>query len=218
MLKEIEKSVNNAPTVTIEESKEILGRENVFGPDECKNFFSNKFQVANIPEIPWSQDKLEYPVIKQEHFLFLGSEHLDGKSLNLPAWHKLYSGEGHPKFYWNWYLSEVFAQGTCGFRWYLMPVGIVNGSENLPYNSQVAMLPDEYEVPTTPERVTANIFYYLLNKKYLDADSWARTCDLSDGPLPLRVGVRGLSDVGLHVVSWGVDVHPDIGVSASLKI
>ena len=201
---------------SIKEAKEILGEKNVFGPEEWKRFFGDKFQLANVPEIPWSQVELENPEINQEHFLFLGLDRLDGKPLNLSAWNKLHSGENHPKFYLDWYLSHKFAQVTCGLRWYLMPVGIVESSNGLSYDRQVATLPDEYEVPTVPARVTANVLYYLLNKKYLDVDYWARTNDKSDGGD--RIVVQGHSVYGLRVSGWTDDTIGFVGVSASRKV
>lgn len=193
----------------------IMGKRNFFGPMDWKRFFGKKFQIATVPEIPWSQSELESPEINQEHFLFLGLDRLDGKLLNLPAWHRVYSGESHPKFYWDWYLTHKFAQAPCVLRWYLMPVGIVEGSRSLSYDRQVAMLPDEYEVPTATARVTANVLYYLLNKKYLDTDYWARTSDKSDGGH--RVVVRGGSVFGLFVYDWLGGVSSYVGVSASRK-
>jgi hypothetical protein len=202
-------------TVTVEVAQEVMGKKNFFGPNEWVRFFGKKVQIANVPEIPWSQAELENPEINQEHFLFLGLDRLDGKPLNLPTWHKVYSGEAHPKFYWDWYLSHKFAQVSCEPRWYLMPVGILEGSRSFSYDRQVALLPDEYEVPTAPARVTANVLYYLLNKKYLDTDYWARTSDKSDGGR--RVLVLGYSAYGLRVDYWSDDAHDGMGVSASRK-
>lgn len=204
-------------TVAVEVAQEVMGKKNFFGPQQWAKFFGKKFQLDNIPEIPWNQSELENPEINQEHFLFLGLDRLDGKSLNLPAWHKLYPGKNHPKFYLEWYLSHKFAQAPCELRWYLMPVGIVEGSRSLSYDRQVAMpcFLNEYEVPTAPARVTANVLHYLLNKKYLDTDYWARTSDKSDGGL--RVDVQGYSDFGLSVVYWNDVAYDVIGVSASRK-
>lgn len=199
--------------VTVEAAQEIMGKKNFFGPQEWAKFFGKEFQLANVPEIPWSQAQLENPEIKQEHVLFLGLDRLGDKQLNLPTWRKLYPGGNHPKFFSDWYLTSGFAQGACEVRWYLMPKAIVNGSLSLSYDRQIAMLPDEYEVPTASARVTANILYYLLNGRYLDTD-WARTSDTS---VSGRVYVQGDSDLGLIVFYWSDDAHFRIGVSASRK-
>ncbi len=202
-------------SMSLTEAQGAMGKKNFFGPNEWTKFFGKKVQIATVPEIPWSQTELENLEINQEHFLFLGIDRLDGKPLNLPTWHKVYSGESHPKFYWDWYLTHKFAQVSCELRWYLMPVGILEGSRSLLYDRQVALLPDEYEVPTAPARVTANVLYYLLNKKYLDTDYWARTSDQSDGGS--RVDVRGSSGRGLSVGYWDDVADDSIGVSASRK-
>jgi len=197
-----------------QEAQALMGEESFFGSEEWRKFFGEKFQLANIPEIPWSQSELENPGINQEHFLFLGLDQLDSKPLNLPAWQKLYPGGDNPKFCLDWYLSHKFAQGSCETRWYLMSVGIVEGSKSLSYDHQIAMLPDEYEVASAPERVTANVLYFLLNKKYLDID-WARTSDKCYGGS--RVDIRGRSEGGLSISYWDDDASDLIGLSASRK-
>lgn len=205
-------------TVTVEVAQEIVGKKNFFGPKEWSMFFGKKFQLATIPEIPWSQSELENFEIDQKHFLFLGLSHLDGKPLNLSTWREIYPGGNHPKFDFDldwWYPTHKFAQATCGLRWYLMPVGIVGDSESLLYNLQVRLLPDEYEVPTVSARVTANIQYYLLNGRYLDTVYCARTSDKSDDGC--RIGVQCYSDNGIDVFTCDDDADDDEGVAASLK-
>jgi hypothetical protein len=48
---------------TVQEAKDVLGESNVFGADEWFKFFGKKFQLANIPEIPWSASQLKNPGI-----------------------------------------------------------------------------------------------------------------------------------------------------------
>ena len=202
-------------SLTVEGAQGIMGKNYFFGPNEWTKFFGNKFQLTTVPEIPWSQNELEHPGIGQEHFLFLGLDRLDDKPLNLPTWHRLYPGENHPKSYWSWYLTHKFAQTPCEPRWYLMPVGIVEGSRSLSYDHQIVLLPDKYEVPSASARVTANILYYLLNMKYLDTGYWARTSDKSDNGL--RITVQGYPDLGLIADSWTNGRFASTGVSASRK-
>lgn len=215
---------------TIKEAKEILGVNNVFGPEEWKKCFGDKFQVTIIPEIPWSRAELEKPEIKQEHFLFLGLEQLGGEYLNLPSWTKLFPSDNYPKFYRDfWFLKKDFAQVTCKPRWYFMPLGIVEGSRDYSYDQQISMLPNKYEVPNVVERVAANMLYYLLNKKFLDPLYLARTAvetiavdDLTEGFV--RVHVSGSSprrcdEDDWLIVSYNTDEpHGLIGISASRKI
>src|SRR5271157_1480415 len=105
---------------SVQEAKEILGEYDVFGPEEWRVFFGDKFQVANIPEIPWSQDDLKYPTIKQEHFLFLGINVLDGEPLNMSTWNKLYKEDGGPD---QPRLNAKDGDEFLKLRWYLIPVG-----------------------------------------------------------------------------------------------
>jgi|GEM_PF-5071687 len=205
----------SSPVVTVEMAQDIMGKKNFFGPEEWVRFFGKKIQIPNVPEIPWSQSELENPEISQEHFLFLGLDRLDSKHLNLLTWQKVYSGDNHPKFYWDWYLTHKFAQVPCELRWYLMPVGILEGTLRLSYDRQINLIPDEYEVPGTVVRVTANILYYLLNAQYLDTGYWARVDDLSDGGY--RVRIRGDSAYGLGVGYWFGVADDYVGVSASRK-
>lgn len=200
--------------VTTEIAQEVMGK-NFFGLNEWKRFFGRKVQIATVPEIPWSQSELENPEINQEYFLFLGLDCLDGKPLNLLTWHKVYSGENHCKFFHDWYLTNDFAKKTCGLRWYFMPVGIVKGSNNLTVDQQGAMLPSHYEVPSAIERISANVIYYLINRKYLDPDYWACTNDKSDSGD--HVTVQGDSDGWFIVTRWSDDARGSIGVSASRK-
>lgn len=206
---------NHPSTTTVEVAKEIMGTKNFFGPDKWIKFFGKKIQFANIPEIRWNRSEIENPGINQGHFLFLGTDKLNEKPLDIIAWQKLFSGETHPKFYLDWYLTHKFAKKTCGLRWYLMPIDIVKGSNNLSYNQQNQMLPSEYEVPSVIERVSANVLYYLLNKKYLDMGYWARTNDLSDGGR--RVNVQGNSDDGLFISLWSDNANLHVGGAASRK-
>jgi len=84
MTLETERPVQNP--CSIQEAKEILGKKNVFGPEEWLKYLNinltkeqlavgHKFNVTDTPEIPWSQSQLEHPEINQEHFLFLGINH-----------------------------------------------------------------------------------------------------------------------------------------------
>lgn len=227
---------------TIPEAKKILSNNKVFGPAvfgpaEWKKYFGEFFKnlgqinTGKIPKIPWSQTELENTAIKQEHFLFLGLDSLGGMPLDMHAWHRymhgeplypsvrFYSGEKHPMF--SWY--DEAQNATCQFRWYLMPDGTVKNSRNLSYEKQVALLPDEYEVPSTIERVTGNILCYLLNGGYLDEFYRARTTgQVSAGqPSYYEVYVYGYGTPEVHLCaapSSADYAHFSIGVAASRKL
>jgi len=194
----------------------MTGAKNIFGPDEWTGFFGGRFNLDSIPEIPWSQTEIEKPGIKQEHFLFLVLDRLEGMPLNLSTWYHLYRGGAHPKFFGDWYLIMPFAQDACEYRWYNMPTCIVEGSDALSYSDQVALLPDEYEVPTVTERVTANILYFLLNGRYLDTDCSARVSNVCI--CGCRLYVQAHLDDGIYIYHWDDEPHSGIGIAASRKL
>lgn len=209
------------PTTSQELAKAIMPKGHFFGPEDWLTHFGgrvkfNKTQLTKVAEIPWSEEELKNPGINQPHFLFLGIEKLDGKSLNLPKWHEVYpSREEHPKFHTDsWYLEEPYAKDTCQLCWYLMPVGAVKGSDNHTRRYQQAMLLDSYEVPSIVERVMANILFYLLNSKYLDQELYARTRDKGGR----QVSVGGWFNHGVRIDNWNVVNYSYIGVAASRKI
>lgn len=201
-----------------------LIKKYIFGPEEWSNFFGDKFQKTNIPDVPWSKDSLEHPKINQKHFLFLGIDTLDGKPFDLLALYKLYPEGKHPKVY---HRSDIaankFVLGTCSFRWYHMPIGIVEGSlmyGRESYDNQLALLPDEYEVPSAIERAIANVLYYFLNKTYLDRDPHevksARTSDVTDKGD--RVIMSAMYTTGLDIFDDRFSSSFKSGVSASRKL
>lgn len=208
--------------VTVEVARKIMGKKNFFGPEQWREFFGETSQPARIPEIPWTPEELVSPGINQEHFLFLGLESFNGKPLDLGKWYCVFPGKDHPKFYLDWYLTHDFAQKTGGIRWYLMPVGIIEGTNNLPWDRQKSMLPEKYEIPLAIERVSANVLFYLLNGKYMDTDYWALTSDNPDpykGYPNIQIVVRGYSSYGLGVRNWFGDTNSSIGgVAASRKL
>lgn len=205
-------------SVAVEVALRTMGRNNFFGPEQWRLVFGEKFQLLSIPKIPWTHGELKNPGINQKHFLFLGLECLDGKPLNLLMWQSVFIATDrgdHPKFYRNKYLINRLAQGICANRWYLMPVGVVKGSVGLTYNEQVSLLPDEYEVPSMIELVTANILFYLLNSRYLDDDYWAITCDKEEADFIDYLGIF-CSKEGMYIDTRG-SPSSTAGIAASRK-
>ena len=144
---------------------------NYFGLEEWRHYFGKKVKLDAAPAIPWANDELRNPILKQKHFLFLGLDRLDGKPLDVLQWRRFYSDKKkHPKFYVDWYLKEPFAQKPLGLRWYWVTIQLVPDSKNLTYDQQAALLPPEYEMPSAIERVTANLLWYLLNDAYMDSE------------------------------------------------
>lgn len=218
MTPETERAIQNK--CTIREAREILGANNVFGPSDWLKFYGDyitpsEVQRAEATQIPWSQAELENPGINQEHFLFLSLAQLHWSSLNLDGWmrNSIYPKGVNQEFHWAKYLKLDFARKFSVRRWYLMPIGTVQGSHGLPYEKQVAVLPNTYEVPTTLELVTANILYYLLNMKYLDKETLSTRDQGTLGIKPRRIVVFGHDDK-LMVD----DENVGFGIAASRKL
>lgn len=214
---------HESPATSIQEAKECLGANNVFGPNEWLGFFPGivhfqDAQLAEISEIPWPKSLLAQPTTiadaqLDEHFLFLGLSQVTSgaapRNLNLFTWINIchggfgtaldreisqeIRGGGGPKFnepriLKDWFQTDWstprsigsprihYTNITCEFRWYFMPTKVLGYSIGAPQVNQ----PCEYDIATAVETVTANILYYLLNRRYMPmVGQIARTCDNS---------------------------------------
>jgi hypothetical protein len=157
----------NDPIPAVQEAKEILGANYVFGPKEWRKYFG---LVDKIPEIPWSKDILKNPEVKKPHYLFLGLDTINNKPLSIQTWATILPEHTRPNFGWRleWYFDASFSKIPCQLRWFFMPVGGV----------AVQNLPKEYEIANSVERTTANILYYKQNQKYIDISDFVRTRDI----------------------------------------
>ena len=184
MSPETEKPIQNQ--CSIKEAKEILGKNNVFGPDEWKKFFGNKVsftpdQLTKIAELPWSTGILEKPGINKQHFLFLGLERLnaiDGPVFDVQNWPYILDNFLKDKSRKPVICApnqNPFRHPLLGMkpqtRWYLTPID--NFGLGHTYKRQIELLPTNYEVMSPAERGVGNILYYLLNKKYLETMSFS---------------------------------------------
>jgi hypothetical protein len=209
---------------TLKEAKQILGENNIFGPEEWLRFFSKEIPDAAV--FGTTYENLHYRYTKEAikdfpHFLFLGIDWTKCKTTpntlpkwagyhpvycslpyTLPMWHSYFNGPEHPKFDdakgLKLDVQDGFEYGTCMSRWYLMYIGTPQMSMDFSdYDMQEAFLPIGYEVPNAYERVTANILFYLLNKKYLDTTFAVKTKTLWAGKYHLAI--RGDPDNGIQV-------------------
>ena len=103
------------PTASQKLARAILPNGHFFGPEDWFARFGDrvsftKKQLAQAVELPWSEDKLENPGIKQAEFVFLVPAKVDGGPVTLKHLHEVFPEGGHPKFYLEWYLTgEPFA-------------------------------------------------------------------------------------------------------------
>ncbi|MGA2505551.1 MAG: hypothetical protein ABSG01_15830 [Anaerolineales bacterium] len=229
---------------TVQRAKMILGDKNVFGPKEWLTHFrsvgtNTNFTEARLNEageIPWSEDILRTASLGQPHFLFLGLPDLNGTPLNIPGWHALFNNGNNPMFYketstlgYDVYrqqkkerfqrflgtFSQGYAKRTCDLRWYLMPYDVVKGSKGLAYDQQMALLPNEYEVPHAIERIAGFFLYYLLNRKYWKTSA-GRTRDLDDKGNRVYLGYN--IGFGVLVNSGSDKAEHNMGIAISRKL
>ncbi|MBI4157287.1 hypothetical protein HY502_00355 [Candidatus Woesebacteria bacterium] len=212
-----------APTTNQKLAKAILPTSHFFGVEEWLTHFGGrvkftKTQLAKVSELPWSEEELKNPGLKQPEFVFLVPPRIDGKPLTLRNLHEVFPKRNHPKFYWTWYLNEdqPFADEEVPFGWYSVVVGTVKGSTSLSYERQLALIPDGYENPIASVVAMAEPLFYLLNGKYMNTNYWARTKTTTKSGRRVSVGAR--SGDGVDVYGWYGDALSRIGVAASRKI
>jgi hypothetical protein len=203
-------------TVSQQLAKAIMPTGYYFGPEDWFSHFGErarftKEQLSQVAEIPWSEEELK-DINLGPSFLFLGAEKLDGENLDLNKWRKIFPGPEHPMF-WETFIENTTK--TCQLRWYLVKAGSAHGPPTLSYDCQVAMLPDEYEVPNAIEWATANILFYLLNGKYLNEHHDALTNDETYSGY--HVTVSGSPVCGLEINHWYDDDRAYVGVAISRK-
>jgi len=212
----------------------IMGR-NYFGPEDWIEYFNIYMAIGaihkipkfpKIPEFPWSPDVLTSSCpftpgekIANTHFAFLGLPKIHRTLLTIMRWHR-FPRIGPAMFYhWRnpWYKDEAFANTvTCEFRWYLMPLHMVRGSERKSYSEQLTMLPMEYEVPTAIEELTKLLLYLRKSGQYVNVDKMARCKDTTyDG---IRVQVGNFCTHGVTIMYYPDDLRYDYdGIAASRK-
>lgn len=217
--------------VSVEVAQNLLGA-NFFGVEEWQEQYGVSFtksQLAQVSQFPWGEKVLTAPCpfhpgkqVKDTHFAFLGVEQHGKKPLTIHQWQELHPASGQPRFYSYppdcWYKDEQFASKvTCQMRWYLMLREIVPGSEDKTFDSQQAMLPREYEVPTGVEEVTKHLVCFKNTGVYLNPSRYGRVKDTSSYGDRVLVG---LSDArGLFVLSyWGDSEGSIVGLAASRKV
>lgn len=174
------------PSESQKMARSVLPKGHFFGVEEWYHFFGGavSFSRADLvyaSVIPWNEEELRNPLIQQPHFLFLSVDRISGQLVTLSLIRKMYehSSASHPKFNHrpflanDWYLGNQFAGVPITFRWHWMSIGTITNSERV----EGSRVPKGYEIPSTSERILANVLFCLLNKQYLDKTTWAVTSD-----------------------------------------
>jgi len=219
----LQKVLNREWQVSIKEARQILGSSRFFGPEEWKRFFDLELPLYEIPEIPWPKRVLEDKRFSPRgQFLCLVPGSLNGKPLTLRLWNEVvFKPERPVGFHLGDCLDQRFAEEECQTHWMLMPISPIERSRNRVYQDQVATLPSGYEVPSTLDRVTANVLYYLIHydpdcPRFLDDNSWARTKDKTEGGKSITV--IGKPFFGISFSDWCPAADGSIAIAASRKI
>ena len=210
-------------------ARAVLGK-NFFGVEEWASLYNARFsqkQLREVAEFPWNEDILNAPckfvkgkAVKDTHFAFLGMERFNGQPLAIMKLQELHPANGQPRFYSYapdaWYSKEKFATSiTMKLRWYLLLKDIVPGSENMTFDEQKAMLPEEYEVPSAVAEIAKDLLVFKKTGIYANPSRYARTEDVSSDGRRVYAGI---------CVAYGVRVNDGddycsdfIGVGASRK-
>jgi hypothetical protein len=212
----------------------VLGR-NIFTDADWMSYYDARFtkkQLRAAGKFPWGEDVLNSPcpfnkgkLVKDTHFAFLGISALNGQPLTVAKWLQLHPATGQPKFYFNsnpWHKDQPHTDiATMQSRWYLLLKDIVPGSTDKTPEEQVAMLPPEYEVPTTIAEVTKDIVVFRKTNERPNPSRWAACTERTvktDKASTGYVSCVGLFDeYGLPVDSWSGYRYYYVGVGASRK-
>ena len=215
-------------------ARAILGR-NIFTDADWMSYYDARFtkkQQREAGKFPWSEEVLNSPcpfnegkLVKDTHFAFLGIAGINGQPLTVAKWLELHPATGQPKFYFNanpWHVGQPHTDvATMELRWYLLLKDIVPSSTGKTPEEQVAMLPPEYEVPTTITEVTKDILVFRKTDVRQNPLRWAACTERTVATTKAFAGVvlcvgdfRGL---GLSVSRWFGSRNDGIGVGASRK-
>ncbi|MEI8174828.1 MAG: hypothetical protein WCG28_02660 [bacterium] len=171
---------------------------------------------------PFNKGKL----VKDTHFAFIGMPAINDEPLTVAKWLEIHPADGQPKFYFNdspWHVGQPHTDiAVLEPRLYIMLREIVPGSTRKTPEEQVAMLPPEYEVPTTIAEVTKDILVYRRTGKRCNGSYWAacseRTVQTTQASAGRVSCVGHFSEFGLDVYDWSGNQSGDVGVGASRKI
>ena len=212
----------------------VLGR-NIFTDADWMSYYDAKFtkkQLREAGKFPWGEDILNSPcpfnkgkLVKDTHFAFLGIAGINGAPLTVAKWLELHPATGQPKFYFNqnpWHVGQPHTDvATMQLRWYLMLRNIVPDSTSKTPEDQVAMLPTEYEVPTTIMEVTKDILVFRKTGERPNGSRWAACTERTVKTNTARAGlvscVGRFDGSGLGVDYWFGVRHDVVGVGASRK-
>jgi len=160
------------------------------------------------------------------HFAFMGVPDINGDPLTVAKWLELHPADSQPKFYFNqnpWHAAQPHTDvAVLEPRLYIVLRDIVPGSTSKAPEEQIALLPSEYEVPSTITEVTKSILVFRKTGKRCNGSVWAacseRTIATSRAVAGLVSCVGRFVEIGLRVSGWGGFRVGCVGVGASRKL
>lgn len=212
----------------------VLGR-NIFTDADWMSYYDAKFtrkQLREAGKFPWGEDVLNSPcpfnkgkLVKDTHFAFLGLAGLNGQPLTVAKLIELHPATGQPKFYFNtdpWHVGQPHTDvATMQLRWYLLLKDIVPGSTDKTPEEQMAMLPPEYEVPTTIVETSKDILVFKKTGERPNESRWAacteRTVKTDKASAGYVSCVGYFGEFGLGVYFWYGHRSGYFGLGASRK-
>ena len=171
----------------------IMGK-NFFGIEDWVALLfktSSQKQFRGVPDFPWSEEILTSTcplcvnIVKDCHFAFLGFDRINGEPLTILKLQELHPAAGRPRFssYYSQHDShysgkKFITETAMDFRWYLLHMDIVPGSENKTFEEQEAMLPAEYEVPFLVTEIAKDLFAFQETRAYAISARYKRCADI----------------------------------------
>ena len=200
----------------------------VWGHNDWASYYGKLEQLdLRVEEIlmnpcPFHKGKL----VAQTHFAFIGIPDINGDPLTVEKWFKLHSTESQLKLCFSnnaWHVCQPHIDiAVMETRLYVVLRETVPGSTGKTPEKQVAMLPSEYDVPSTIVEVTKDILLFRKTGKRCNSSDWARCSEQTVETSHTLAGrfscVGNFYEDGLLVSRWDRVPHSNVGVGASLKI
>ncbi len=133
----------------LKEAIEVLGIENVFGPQAVENTFGTKIDIKDIPPIPFSKADLEQAKELNQFLVLRVDKAPDGTPLTMEKMNEIMEpkfkndGKGKVLFNTDWYKNEPFyTTETPTLRWSLVSKEVLPDSTDKNYIDQTQVIVD----------------------------------------------------------------------------
>ncbi|KKW33484.1 MAG: hypothetical protein UY76_C0001G0003 [Candidatus Uhrbacteria bacterium GW2011_GWA2_52_8d] len=146
------KTPETAPTpetANLQEARDILGVDNVYGPEAVKATWDRDLTSAEIPPVPYSREQLEGAKAMNMMLVLRLDKDIDGQPLTSKRIHEVIepklqaTKKGKLLHNINWYAGEPFYVGaTPNLEWKLVTRDVIDGSKNMDYTDQTRLLRD----------------------------------------------------------------------------